>query len=207
MHPFNTRFSVVNDRMGAKKSTLWTSMAKTCNGSLVMVKSTYSLSGLLMTTPRIHLLYEWQSRFAYRQPRVSGRITRLSARDGVNIGASWHPNGKEVVATLLSKGNSDIYRLDAVTGRILGRLTTDRGIDVAASYSPDGSKIGVEVPRALENGRFIMNADGSNAKSVSFAGKYNTDPSLSPDGKRLAYVSKTNNFGEDIYTVKLDGKD
>ena len=201
--PFNTRFSVVNDRTGSKENYVMDfdgeNMQRITRNGEVNLQPQWSPDDnrLAFTS------YMNGNPDLYIANLISGRITRLSARDGVNIGASWHPNGKEVVATLSPKGNSDIYRLDANTGRILGRLTTDRGIDVAASYSPDGSKIAFVSERSGGAQIYIMNADGSNAKRVSFAGKYNTDPVFSPDGKRLAYVSKTNNF--DIYTVKLDG--
>ena len=201
--PFNTRFSVVNDRTGSKEIYVMDFDGKnmqriTRNGEVNLQPQWSPNDGKLAFTS-----YMNGNPDLYIANLVSGRITRLSARDGVNIGASWHPSGNELVATLSPNGNSDIYRLDANTGRILGRLTRDRGIDVAASYSPDGSKIAFVSERSGGAQIYIMNADGTGAKRVSFAGKYNTDPVFSPDGKRLAYVSKTNNF--DIYTVKLDG--
>ena len=201
--PFNTRFSVVNDRSGSKEIYVMDfdgqNMQRITRNGEVNLQPQWSPDDnkLAFTS------YMNGNPDLYIASLVSGRITRLSSRDGVNIGASWHPNGKEIVATLSPNGNSDIYRLDANTGRILGRLTTDRGIDVAASYSPDGSKVAFVSERSGGAQIYIMNFDGTDAKRVSFAGKYNTDPVFSPDGKRLAYVSKTNNF--DIYTVKLDG--
>jgi TolB protein len=201
--PFNTRFSVVNNRTGNKEIYVMDfdgqNMQRiTRNGKVNLQPQWSPDDGKLAFTS-----YMNGNPDLYVANLTSGRITRLSARDGVNIGASWHPSGKELVATLSPNGNSDIYRLEADTGRILSRLTRDRGIDVAASYSPDGKKIAFVSERSGGAQIYIMNADGSGAKRVSFAGKYNTDPVFSPDGTRLAYVSKTNNF--DIYTVKLDG--
>ncbi len=202
--PFNTRFTLVNDRSGNKEIYVMDfdgeNIQRITKNGVVNLQPQWSPndSQIAFTS------YLNGNPDLYIANITSGKLNRVSARKGVNIGASWHPNGKELIATLSPNGNADIYRLDAQTGRIINRLTKSPGIDVAASFSPDGTQIAFVSERSGGAQIYVMNSDGSSARRVSFAGTYNTDPVFSPDGTKIAYVSQTNNF--DIYTVNLNGK-
>jgi len=113
-------------------------------------------------------------------------------------------------------------------GTQLRRLTTARGYDAEAAYSPDGGKIvftslrdaypaeklSAEDRKRLETDPayfgeiYIMNADGSGSKRLTSTPGYDGGPFFSPDGKRILW----RRFDEkgttaDIYTMKLDGSD
>ena len=126
--PFNTRFSVVNDRSGSKEIYIMDFDDKhkriTRNGEVNQPQWSPDDNRLAFT------LYEWKSRLVHRQPHM-GRITRLSARDGVNIGARGIQTERSCGNTLSKWNLTFIVRCQhwAYTSR----LTQDRGIDVAAS--------------------------------------------------------------------------
>src|SRR5438876_169731 len=113
-------------------------------------------------------------------------------------------------------------------GSQLRRLTSTRGYDAEAAYSPDGRKIvftslrdayppaklspedrQLHGPEPSYFGEiYLMNADGSGQKRLTFTPGYDGGPFFSPDGKRIIWRrSDTNGANADIYTMKLDGSD
>ncbi len=120
----------------------------------------------------------------------------------------------------------DIFVSD-FKGNILKQLTTSKGYDAEASYSPDGKKIvfssmrsAYEGPLSPEDQKrleidpayfgeiYIMDADGSNQKRLTNMPGYDGGPFFSPDGQRIIW----RRFDEtgmvaDVYTMRIDGSD
>ena len=102
-------------------------------------------------------------------------------------------------------------------GSHLKRLTDAPGYDAEGSYSPDGTKIAFcslrNAPKGVADTSaygeiYIMNADGSDQRRLTFTPGYDGGPFFSPDGQRIIW----RRFDEkgviaDIYTMKLDGSD
>jgi len=113
-------------------------------------------------------------------------------------------------------------------GSQLRRLTAAHGYDAEAAYSPDGRKIvftslrdaypadklsaddkkRLETDPAYFGEIYLMNADGSGQKRLTFTPGYDGGPFFAPDGKRIVW----RRFDErgttaDIYTMKLNGSD
>jgi Tol biopolymer transport system component len=110
----------------------------------------------------------------------------------------------------------------------LRRLTTSHGYDAEAAYSPDGRKIvftslrdaypaaklsdvdkkHLETDPAFFGEIYIMNADGSGQKRLTFAPGYDGGPFFSPDGRRIIWRRfDENGTVADIYTMKVNGSD
>ena len=134
---------------------------------------------------------------------LKSQVRRISARTGINTGCSWAPSGDRIALTLSPGGDSDIFTIDPVAGSQIARLTASPGIDVSPSFSPDGSRVAFVSERGGGPQIYVMNADGSNAKRVSFSGTHNTDPSWSPKGDKIAFVGRDGGF--DVFTVNVDG--
>ena len=116
--------------------------------------------------------------------------------------------GREEAGLLLDDGRE---RRD-----LHGRRRRDEGppadlqfsaIDTAPSWSPTGREIAFTSDR-LGTGTpqiYIMDAEGSNVRKVSFGGNYHDAPAWSPDGERIAFVSRVDNVF-DIYILNLRTK-
>jgi len=61
------------------------------------------------------------------------------SQEGINITPAWAPDRTELAATMSFSGDQEIYLL-TVTGKMIKRLTNNRGSDVSPSWSPDGRK-------------------------------------------------------------------
>jgi Tol biopolymer transport system component len=120
----------------------------------------------------------------------------------------------------------DIYAAGERTGT-LTRLTSERGYDAEASYSPDGQWIAFSSMRDAYNRTltpeeqkqlevdpsyfaeiYIMRADGSDQRRLTRAMGYDGGPFFSPDGSRIVWRRFTpDGLIADVWTMKLDGSD
>jgi Tol biopolymer transport system component len=120
----------------------------------------------------------------------------------------------------------DIYAVSERTGQ-LTRLTSARGYDAEASYSPDGQWIAfssmrdaydrtltaterkqLEVDPSFFAEIYIMRADGSDQRRLTRVDGYDGGPFFSPDGSRIVWRRfTTDGLIADVWTMKLDGSD
>ncbi len=129
-----------------------------------------------------------------------------SFRPGVNSGAVFTRDGKFIYLGMsMGSGSADIYKIN-LKGEIESRLTKGpaSAINVEPSLSPDGSKIAFSSERGGRPMIYVMNADGSNVKRLTYKGVYNSSPSWSPDGNKIAFAGQ-NDSNFDIYVMDADG--
>ena len=184
----------------------------------------------------------------------TGDSARVSPGHGKTTCAFFHPGGRRVLfgtthhdpqAKAKQKAELDFRAsgkqrryswdydemMDIFTanpdGSDLRRLTTARGYDAEAGYSPDGKKIVFSSTRSAyaENltaeekklreidlsyfGEiYIMNADGSGQTRLTQTPGYDGGPFFSPDGQRIVW-RRFNKAGAvaEIHTMKIDGSD
>ena len=139
----------------------------------------------------------------YVKDLVSGRTLTLSARRGVNISPSWSPDGTRIALARSEGGQSDIYILDARTGREVRRVTTGGGIDVSPDWSPDGNTLVFASERSGGSQIYLVDTRGGEPRRLTTTQGFYTDPVFSPDGSRVAFVSRKGNF--DVLTIGIDG--
>lgn len=125
-------------------------------------------------------------------------------------------------------GDLDLYTMD-LDGNNVKRITTALGYDGGAWFSPDGSKIiwrasrpkteadqkeykellalNLVAPTNMEV--WVANADGSDAKQITFLPAANWAPNFTPDGKHIVFCSNheyPRGFPFNMYICDLDGK-
>lgn len=135
----------------------------------------------------------------------TGKRFLVSYRKGINSGAAFLPGDQSLLLTLSQEGSPDIFKM-SVDGTQLRALThgPNRSMNVEPAISADGSKIAFSSDRLGRPMVFVMNADGSGVKRMTFAGIYNSSPSWSPDGKALAFAGYDKDHF-DIFTMSADG--
>lgn len=105
-------------------------------------------------------------------------------------------------------GNSEIYTMN-LDGSNQIRLTNNRAMDIAPTWSPNGQRI---VFHSLRHGGatpeiYMMEADGKNLRRLTVHTAYDGHAHWHPDGNRIAFISSRGVAdGLGIYTMDLNGK-
>lgn len=139
----------------------------------------------------------------YMRDMVTGRTSKVSSREGLNIGAAWAPDGQSAALCLSMDGQPDIYRID-LTGKIVGRMTKSWDICVSPTFAPDGSKIAFVSNRAGGPQIYVRTLDDGKEERLTFEGKYNTSPVWS-SLNRIAFTGMEDGRF-DLFTIDPSGR-
>jgi Tol biopolymer transport system component len=154
-------------------------------------------------------------------------LVRLTESPGYDAETTVCPKDGALIFTSTRDGDLELYRMDA-DGRNVKRLTNAPGYDGGAFFSPDCSKIvwrasrpkegkelddyrrllaqGLVRPSKLEI--WVANADGGDARQVTYLDAASFAPSFFPSGKRIVFSS---NYGDpkgrefDLWAIDVDG--
>lgn len=156
-------------------------------------------------------------------------LGRLTTTPGYDAECTIAPDGTWIVFTSMRDGDLDLYKMRR-DGSDVTRLTHELGYDGGAFFTPDGRQIvyrGYTPKDAADEAAYremmslgmwrpgplelrIMDADGSNKRTLFANGASNWAPFPLPDGKRVVFSSnlhdpdpKNRNF--DLYLVRYDG--
>ncbi len=135
----------------------------------------------------------------------TGKTQIVGNFPGMSFAPRFSPDGKSIVMSVESDGDSSIYTMDLHSG-VKKRLTnSDGAIDTSPSFSPDGKQIVFNSDRGGSQQLYVMNSDGGGVKRISFSdrGKYGT-PVWSPRGDWIAFT-KMYNSKFFIGVMRVDG--
>jgi hypothetical protein len=142
-------------------------------------------------------------------------VVRLTQNTSFDIMPSFSPDGSKIAFVSERDGNPEIYVMNS-DGTNPIRLTNNYSYDYSPSWSPDGTKIIFVSNRGDTNVQgsspvskisfkiFVMNADGTNQTKLSESSFEDESPRWSPDGSKIAFVSKRDGNSE-IYVMSSDG--
>jgi Tol biopolymer transport system component len=115
---------------------------------------------------------------------------RLTSTAGYDAEGSWSHDGSRIVFTSARDGDLEIYTM-AADGSDVRRITNSKGYDGGPFFSPDDKRICFRGFRNPKNERYahlyVVDADGTNEKQISFDDAVNWAPYWHPNGRTLIY--------------------
>ncbi len=134
---------------------------------------------------------------------LDGKYRKVVANyKGINGAPAWSPDGKKLALTLSKGGSADIYIMDLQTKK-LQRLTRNWAIETEAAWAGNGKSLFFNSDRRGQPQIFQVFLDTGETRRVTFEGKYNANPEISPDGRYMAVVHGGGGFHiglQDLYT-------
>lgn len=100
----------------------------------------------------------------------------------------WSPDGKTLAYCAERNGQYDIYTIPVIGG-IETQLTNTQGLDDGPEYSPCGKYIWFNSTRSGLMQIWRMEKDGANPTQMTFDESNSWFAHVSPDGKRIAYIT------------------
>lgn len=157
-----------------------------------------------------------------RHDLTNGKRTVLSAKDGMNSGAAWKPDGSRIAMTLSYTGRPELYLLDPAspgTPEPLSRNIQWQKIgggvqpsnpnmffEVEPNWSPDGSQMVISSARTKHPMIYVVDMATKAARQLTFAGIYNASPAWSPKGDKILFAAQRLEEGNfDLFLIDPDG--
>jgi TolB protein len=131
------------------------------------------------------IIYTHQVYEAGVQPRA------VASFRGSNSAPAWTRSGpQQIIAALSLDGGSQIYAIDPRGGSAPRRLTQSSSIETEPYCAPGRPLVYFVSDRLGRSPQiYRMDFEGKTAELVTRNGNYNISPSISPDGKWMAYIS------------------
>jgi TolB protein len=139
----------------------------------------------------------------YVKELFSNKVRRISHREGLNVGGAWTPDGKGIALALSEGDNVDLFTID-LEGKITRRLTNSLGIDMTATFSPEGNRFAFVSSRSGAPQIYVKEMGQDREERITFQGNYNTSPSWSRLN-RIAFCGLSDGRFN-IFTMDPDGR-
>jgi TolB protein len=135
---------------------------------------------------------------------LDGTTTALHAPRGRARNPSWVPDGAWFVAESDAHGFSDLVRMTPQPDSDAVRLQTAAEGSFEPSVSPDGTQVAFVSSRDGDPEIYVMKADGTDVRRLTFFHKEDWAPQWSPDGRFIAFLSNRESRTR-VFVMRPDG--
>jgi Tol biopolymer transport system component len=138
------------------------------------------------------------------RPESPDTLLPVLVDSGANVQAVRSPDRTRIAFSSSRAGSYDLYVMDA-DGRDVRRITSDAGSEGDPVWTADGSRIlYTAAPPGGPPQVMSIRPDGGDPRPIAVSTGGNRGPDISPDGRRVAFVS-TRDGNPEIYEAGIDG--
>ncbi len=131
-------------------------------------------------------------------------LRKLTSDNSINILPRWAPLGAgEILYTTFKNGNPDLALYTLATGKSR-MISTRRGLNTSASFSPDGKTIVATLSFEGNSSLYLLDRDGKIIRRLTKSKSEDTSASFSADGRKIIFVSGRSGSPQ-IYMMNADG--
>lgn len=149
----------------------------------------------------------------YQVQKNVANLYQLTNSPGLDIDPAWSPDGAQIAfASNREEGTGfQVYVMNADGSgqKMLGPVQP--GDNNHPTWSPDGNQIAFQSKRDTNSNPqddnldiYVMNSDGSNIRALTIHGADDSEPSWSPDGRKIAFLSERSGQDE-VYLMDTEG--
>lgn len=120
----------------------------------------------------------------------------------ISSAGSWSPDGKKFAFVVFSEGDNEIQILDIDSGKVERRVTVaDVGAIHHVAWSPDNQFLAFSGIQGGISDLFMLNLETNSVRQLTDDRYADLQPTWSPDGEQLAFVTDRGPDGTDFNTL------
>src|SRR5256712_8834772 len=142
----------------------------------------------------------FSTRIAYvlkQGPRFELRVADADGQNAQSIlissepimSLSWAPDGARMAYVSFQNEKPILFVQSLSASKQPAPVANYKGSNSAPAWSPDGKQLAAVLTKDGSSQIYLMNADGTNLRRISFSGFIDTEPFFTPDGRSIYFTS------------------